>query len=73
MEYRTLSGYFLLNDDILKWVYQNTMLAINFVNNNGIINDSQGIIDCINNCDKEKALQIIEKYKINILNYIELN
>lgn len=73
MEYRTLSGYFLLNDDLLKWVYENTMKAIEFVNMGGIITNPEEIINCINTCNKEAALEIIEDYKINVLESVTIN
>lgn len=73
VEYRTLSGYFLLNDDLLKWVYENTMKAIEFVNMGGIITNPEEIINCINTCNKQAALEIIEDYKINVLESVTTN
>lgn len=69
VEYRCLSGYFIKDDQILSWVYDNTLAAIEFVNSGGIITNPDDIIKCINNCDKKLALEIIEDYKINVLNY----
>lgn len=68
-EYRVLSGYFLSNDELLKWVYKNTQKAIEFVNMGGIITNAEEIIECIDNCNKELALEIIEDYKIEVLDY----
>ena len=67
VEYRVLSAYFQKNDELIGWVYDNTMAAIEFVNMGGIITNDQEIQDCINNCDKALALEIIEDYKINMI------
>lgn len=69
VEYRCLSGYFIKDDDILSWVYDNTLAAIEFVNSGGIITNADEIVKCINECDKGLALEIIEDYKIKVLNY----
>jgi phiEco32-like amidoligase-type 2 protein len=67
VEYRSLSGYFLENDTLIKWVYDNAKRAVDFVNANGIITNPQDIQDCINNCDKELALEILDDYNIEVL------
>jgi len=69
VEYRVLSGYFLNNDELLKWVYQNTIAAINFVNEGGIITNPQEIIDTIDNCNKNSAFEIMDDYRVAIINY----
>lgn len=68
VEYRVLSGYFLESDTLLSWIWDNTMAAIDFVNNGGIITNPDDIIMSINNCNKQIALEVISDYKINIIN-----
>lgn len=71
VEYRSLGGYFLTNNELLTWVYNNTLAAIDFVNTGGmeIITNAEDIQKCINTCDKDLANEIIEDYKIEVLNY----
>lgn len=69
VEYRCLSGYFGRDDEHLAWVYNNTLAAIEFFNSGGIITNPDDIIKCINDCDKGLANEIIEDYKIGVMNY----
>lgn len=43
VEVRTLSGYFLKNDELLRWVFNNTLLAIKEANK--YLNDDEDSID----------------------------
>lgn len=43
VEYRCLSGYFLKNDELLKWAYNNTQLAMKEANK--YLNDDEDSID----------------------------
>lgn len=67
VEYRSLSGYFLSSDTLVNWVYDNALKAVEFVNNHGIITNPQDIQDCINNCNKDLAMEILDDYNIEIL------
>mgnify|MGYP001601647156 CR=1 FL=1 len=69
VEARQLSGFFQQDDAHIKWVYDNTIAAIDFVNIGGIITNPEQIIEAINTCNKDLALEIIEDYKINVLDY----
>lgn len=69
VEYRVLSSYFMSTDELLGWVYDNAVKSIEFVNYGGIITNPEEIIKCINTCDKKMAKEIIEDYKINVLEY----
>lgn len=73
VEYRVLSSYLSDNDDYLSFVYDYTMKAIDFVNNDGIITDPDRIQDCINNSDKSLAFEILDDYNIEIPNYLKLD
>jgi len=71
VEYRSLGGFFLSSDELLKWCYESTMKAIEFVNSGSMenITDPDRIQECINTCNKDLANEIIEDYRIEILNY----
>lgn len=64
MEYRSLSNFWIFDEKLTKWVFENTILAVNFVKINGIITNPQEIQDCINNCDIELAKSILDDYNI---------
>ncbi len=66
MEYRTLSNFWIWDDKLITWVFENTLKALEFVNSGGIITNPEDIVNCINNCDKELALEILDDYNISI-------
>lgn len=68
-EYRSLSNYVLSTKELIEWTYDNTIAAVNFVNegNSYMLNDEADIIiDAINNNNEEKALYLIDKFKIKL-------
>jgi len=69
IEYRTISNFWLKNTSLQKWVFNQTLQAITFVNNNNIITNElkSNIINAINNNDKILATNIINKYNISII------
>ena len=66
VEYRVLSTFWTENNNLIKWAFDSTMNAIEFVNINGIITNEDEIIEAINNNDSTKALEILEDYNIDI-------
>lgn len=72
VEYRVLSSYFIQNDELIGWVYDQTQAAIDFVNQGGIITNPSDIIDAINMCNHNLANEIIEDYNLNITNIKQL-
>ncbi len=70
-EYRSLGGYFMDNDELLAWVYNNTLEAIRFINEGNLVTSEMAvdIVKCIDTCDRELAVKLIDKYKINVLNH----
>ena len=66
MEYRTLSNFWIFDDKLIEWVFENAIKAVEFVNAGGIITNEQEIQECINTCNKEMALEIIEDYQISM-------
>mgnify|MGYP006274491033 CR=1 FL=1 len=66
LEYRVLSTFWTANDELIEWAFNATKQAIDFVNKNGIITNPEQIIDCINNSNKDLALEILDDYNINV-------
>jgi hypothetical protein len=70
-EYRTLSCFWTKNDDLIKWAYENTIEAINFIEKNG--NNpfnkltEEMIQKAINNQDEVLCRQLISEYKIKTI------
>lgn len=71
VEVRTLSGYFLKNDELLRWVFNNTLLAIKEANK--YLNDDEDSIDIdvlkedileAMGGNVEVAKQLVETFKI---------
>lgn len=66
VEYRVLSGYFLGSEELLETIYDLTMKAISFYFSGFENYNSDEVVDCINNLNKEKAVKILEKFEIKI-------
>lgn len=68
VEYRVLSGYFIKNEKLIGWMFDQTMKAIQFINDGNIIDNSNNkIVNCINNCDRELAVDICSKYNLTLI------
>jgi len=67
VECRGLGGYFVRNEELTKWVAEQTLKAIEFVNEGGIITNESDIQECINTSNKDLAKEIMEDYNINVL------
>jgi hypothetical protein len=67
VEYRVLSNFWINNQELVFWVFDNVNAAIEFINSGKEIAefDVEKIIGCINNSDKEAAKELCEKYTIN--------
>lgn len=61
-EYRSLSNFWLGSTDLMSWVYDNTMLAIDFVTNNN--QTPENLNKIINGCEKQRAKELLEEYGI---------
>jgi hypothetical protein len=68
VEYRVLSGFWITNDSLMEFAFNNTMNAIKFINDGFSIEkqDETQIEFCINNGDKQLAYELMSKYSINI-------
>jgi len=70
IEYRVLSNYFLNTEELRKWVFENTQLVIEKINNNDIPNEKETFIikKIIEDNNYEEALNMINKYNIPMPN-----
>jgi hypothetical protein len=71
VEYRTLSNYFMSSPELRRWVFDNTVHAINFVNNATselIVPDEEGfrIMETINTSNIDNAYELIDKYNVRL-------
>lgn len=67
VEYRTVSNYYLNSEELIKWVFDRTMDAIDFVNKEGVIEHcAEDIQNAINNNNKELAKGLINYFKIKL-------
>lgn len=69
VEYRTLSNFWIENDELRQWAFNNTIEAIEFINSGNSISSELGeqIVQCINNQDVKLAEEIISKHNIKTL------
>jgi len=67
-EYRVLSNFILFNEDYLDFMWGQLFKAVDFVNENEIIQGQLGedIQKCINNSDMGLANKLIEQFKIEL-------
>lgn len=72
VEYRVLSTFWTEKDELTKWAFNATMRAIDFVNSGGIITNPEHIIQTINTCNKNMALEIIDDYNMELVGLEEL-
>lgn len=69
LEYRTLSNFWLKSEELMEWAFNQTMLAIDFVNNESKIEEfSDSIRSAIDTNNKEMATAISKEHNIK---YIE--
>lgn len=65
-EYRTLSNFWIFNDDNIRWAFENTQRALEFVEKNQQISNEDGKIiqQCINNNDLNAYQYLSDKYGV---------
>lgn len=69
VEYRSSSNYLLQDKRYIDWAFENTVRAIEFVNNDKsylLDEESDNIISAINDKDQDKARYLIDKYQIKM-------
>lgn len=66
VEYRVLSSYMMSNDNLIRYVYRQTMAAVSHRYNvsNKLFEDAMNII---NNNDRQKAIDFCKSNKINLI------
>lgn len=68
-EYRVLSGFFNSSEELRKYAFNQTLKALEYVNNNSIESDSElGLMiqECINTQDINLTYRLIEENKIEL-------
>lgn len=68
VEYRVLSGYFLKNEELIRWVHRQTNRAVEAALRGDRLMDSIDVINIINNTNSDEAIKLakkaLKKYKI---------
>jgi hypothetical protein len=66
LEYRTLSSFWIANDELIKWAFRGVENAIMNINDKRYVTEKyrEKVQECINNQDIELAKELIERYKI---------
>ena len=64
VEYRVLSSYFISNDELLSWVWDRVMIAVNACHYFLQLPPADLVIKAINNSDQALAKELIEKYNL---------
>lgn len=71
VEYRTLSNFWIFDDDLIRWVWNNTKRALNELDGSemfpeDLTSEAHRIQSCINNNDVKLAKELVKEYQINV-------
>jgi hypothetical protein len=68
VEYRTISNYYLASERLIKWVFDNTLEAVQFVNNQSTIGEEEAhaIQTAINQNNKELAQTMCSYFGVKL-------
>ena len=70
VEHRVMSNYWIRENFLVQWVFQQTQLAIARLNDKAflrfVLDSSKQIQEAINNCDKEQANVLVRSIGINL-------
>lgn len=72
VEARALSNFWIKTPELISWVHQQVLTAVEWVNFGGIITNPEQIVEAINTNNKELALQIIDDYHIAMPTEVEM-
>lgn len=68
VEYRTLSNFWIFDDKLIEWVWNNTARALDAVMNGASFDaEKDEIVNAINNNDKELAFSLVNKYNLEVV------
>lgn len=69
VEYRTISNYYVDNDGLMKWAFDSSMMAVDFVNSRKRIGKVLGekIQRAINNVDKKMAESLVKEFNLQLV------
>jgi hypothetical protein len=67
VEYRTLSNFWIFNDDLIRWVWNNTQRALDSVGVVDVSAEQERILRSINNSDKKLAKKLVKEYDLEVL------
>lgn len=65
VEYRTLSNFWIFNDDLIRWVWRNTERALSSTVN--VEAEQERILEAINNNNKQVAQDLIKQYELEVV------
>lgn len=67
VEYRTLSNFWIFNDSLIRWVWNNTQRALDSVGVVDVSAEQERILRSINNSDKKLAKKLVKEYDLEVL------
>jgi hypothetical protein len=67
VEYRTLSNFWIFNDNLIRWVWNNTQRALDSVGVVDVSAEQERILRSINNSDKKLAKKLVKEYDLEVL------
>lgn len=67
VEYRTLSNFWIFNDDLIRWVWNNTQRALDSVGVVDVVAEQDKILRSINNSDKKLAEKLVKQYDLEVI------
>lgn len=68
LEYRSLSNFWIANEESIRWVYKNTHKAVDFVNSKQTVSPKTAgiVVRALENSDQKLAEKLIKEYNIPI-------
>lgn len=69
VEYRTLSNFWIATDELRQWAFNNTLKAIEFINEGNTISPEleAKIVECIDTQNSDLAEELVKEFNITII------
>ena len=67
MEYRTLSNFWVFDDKLIQWVWNNAERALGSINTQSFEELADVVQECINNSDVELAKQLVDEFDLEVV------